>query len=83
MLLSGDLANMAMDPNAPQAEVEKSHRALDEVAQSFLSISSKVYYIPGNVSSHKGLGDAETRGCHFILPVETFMNGIKIFDRQK
>ena len=51
VLLSGDLANMAMNPSASEAEVEKSHQVLDEVVQSFLSVSSKVYYIPGNVSS--------------------------------
>lgn len=65
VLLSGDLANMAMDPNAPQAEVEKSHRALDEVAQSFLSISSKVYYIPGN---HDAITTFKTEGQSTATP---------------
>ena len=50
MLLSGDIANMPMNPSAPDKEVEKFHGDLDEVVQSFVAISSKVYYIPGNVS---------------------------------
>ena len=52
MLVSGDIANMAMDVDneATAEEVAQHHRNLDQVVEKFTAISSKVYFIPGNVS---------------------------------
>ena len=51
VLVSGDIANMAMDVDnkATPEEVAQHHRNLEQVVEKFTAISSKVYFIPGNV----------------------------------
>lgn len=52
VLVSGDIANMPMDIDntATAEEVAKHHSHLEQVVKEFTTISTRVYYVPGNVS---------------------------------
>ena len=50
VLVSGDIANMKMDPQASQEEVTMHHRDMDAVVKAIAEINPNLYYIPGNVS---------------------------------
>ena len=52
VLVSGDIANMAMDVDntATPEDVAKHHSHLEQVVKEFATITTKVYYVPGNVS---------------------------------
>ncbi len=54
VLVSGDIANVPLTEyhTASQELVKKHEEHLKTITESFLSISPKVYYIPGNVSGH-------------------------------
>ena len=54
VLLSGDIANMAMDPLASQKEVSRHLKDMDEMVAAIAEINPNLYYIPGNVRySHR------------------------------
>ena len=52
VLVSGDIADGPMDWELPEQEVEKFRRDLEAIVQSFTTVSSNVYYIPGNVRQY-------------------------------
>ena len=52
VLISGDITNIPLDKyHTASAELNKEHEEhMKIITESFLGISEKVYYIPGNVS---------------------------------
>ena len=52
VLLSGDIANMVMNPQATQEEVAMSHKEMDTMVEAIAEINRNLYYVPGNVSFH-------------------------------
>lgn len=53
VLISGDIADVPLDYyNTPEEEIQEHHDNLKRITLEFLSVSEKVYFVPGNVSSN-------------------------------
>jgi Icc-related predicted phosphoesterase len=50
VLISGDIANAPMDWNLTEEQEKQYQKDLQVVVDSFTSVKSRVYFIPGNVS---------------------------------
>lgn len=54
VLLSGDFANIPVEcygNNGPQELFDEHRQHMEKIVHEFAPVASKVYYVPGNVSS--------------------------------
>ena len=63
VLVSGDIADGPMDWELSEQEVEKIRHDLEAIVQSFTTVSSNVYYIPGNVRQYSYIESLVLEHC--------------------